>query len=67
MELVGGDADLGAEAELAAVGEAVGDVVEDAGGIDRAEETLRGGFVGGDDGVGVVRAVAVDVGDGFVE
>jgi hypothetical protein len=28
VELVGGDADLGAEAELAAVGEAGGDVVE---------------------------------------
>jgi hypothetical protein len=42
VEFVGGDADLGAEAELAAVGEAVGDVVEDAGGIDLAQETRRG-------------------------
>ncbi len=67
MEFVSGDADLRAEAELAAVGEAVGDVVEDAGGIDFAEETFRGGLVGGDDGVGVVRAVLVDVIDGFIE
>jgi hypothetical protein len=38
VEFVGGNADFRAEAELAAVGEAGGDVVEDAGGIDGAEE-----------------------------
>ncbi len=64
MELVGGDADLGAEAEFAAVGEAGGDVVHDAGGIDGVEEFFRLGIVGGDDAVGVVGAVGVDVGDG---
>ena len=42
VEFVGRDADLGAEAELTAVSEAGGDVVEDACGVDAAEEELGG-------------------------
>lgn len=67
VEFVGGDADFGAESEFAAVGEAGGDVVEDAGGIDAAEELFGGCVIGGDDDVGVMRAVVIDVGNGFFE
>ena len=67
VEFVGGDADLGAEAEFAAVGEAVGDIVENAGGVDRAQEAFGGGLVFGDDGVGVMRAVGVDVIDRLID
>ena len=42
VQLAGGDADLGAEAELAAVGELGRGVVQHDRGIDLAEEFLRG-------------------------
>ena len=61
VELVGGDADLGAEAELATVGEAGGDIVKHAGGIHGAEEMLGHGVIRCDDAIGVVGAVGVDV------
>ncbi len=67
MEFVGGDADLGAEAVFATVGEAGGGVDEDAGGVDFGGEFFGGGEVGGDDGVGVLAGVFGDVGDGFVD
>lgn len=54
VEFVGGDADFGAEAEFAAVGEAVGDVVENAGGVDRAQEAIGSGLICSDNGVGVM-------------
>ena len=62
VELAGRDADLGAEAEAEAVGEARGAVPEDVGRVDGGEEALGGGAVLRDDGVGVVRAVG-----GFIE
>ena len=43
VEAAGGDADLGAEAELAAVGELGRGVVQHDGGIDLAQEFLRRG------------------------
>ena len=67
MELLRGDAYLGTESELGAVGEAGGRVPIDAGGIDLVEEALcRAGIVG-DDALAVARAVAADVEEGFVE
>ena len=67
MELVGRDADFRAESEFATVGKTSGDIVENTGGVDLAEKALGSGFITGDDGVGVVRAECVDVGDGLVE
>src|SRR4051812_7252836 len=51
VQLLGGDADLGAEAELAAVGESGGGVHQDRGGIDAGDEVgdRRGGIA--DDGL----------------
>ena len=65
VKLVGGDADLRAETEFAAVVETGRGVVEDARRIDRTQETFRGRGVGGDDAVAVVRTVFVDVVDRF--
>ena len=42
VQLVGADADLGAQAVAVAVGEAGAGVVEDAGGVDLGEEALGG-------------------------
>ena len=63
VQTVRGDAHFGPEAELAAVGEAGAGVPVDAGAVDLGEEGAGGGFVGRDDGVGVVRAVVFDMGD----
>ena len=61
MQLVIRDADLGAEAELEAVGEAGGGVDHHRGGIDFAQEAHGVAVVVGDNRVGVIRAVAFDV------
>ena len=42
VQLVGADADLGAQAVAEAVGEAIAGVVEDAAGVDRGQEPLGG-------------------------
>src|SRR5262245_40273553 len=49
METAGGDADLGAEAEFAAVGKLRGRVVQPDRGIDLAQEFFRRRLVVGDD------------------
>jgi hypothetical protein len=67
VEAVGADADLGAVAEFEAVGESRAGVPIDGGAVDGREEAAGGGFVGGDDGVAVIGAVAVDRCDGGVE
>ena len=67
VQLAGADANLGTEAVAEAVGEAGGTVVEDVGGVDLGEEARGGGGVAGDDGVGVVRAVLLDMVEGVVE
>ena len=67
MQAAGGDADLGAEAELAAVGELRRGIVQHDGRIDLAQEFLRRRRVRGDDRVGVVRAVMLDVRDRAVD
>ena len=64
MQPAGGDADLGAEAELAAVGELGRGVVQHDGRVDLRQELLRRRGIVGDDGVGVMRAVVLDVVDG---
>src|SRR6185295_5922908 len=56
MNALGGDADLRAHAELSAVGELRGSVVQHDGAVHTLEESLRGGGVCGDDAVGVRRA-----------
>ena len=67
MEAAGGDADLGAEPELAAIGELRRGVVQHDRGIDLVEEFLRRRLVGGDDRVGVMGAVTLDVLDRRVD
>src|SRR5258705_12762053 len=59
MEFPGGDADLGAEAELAAIGELRRCVMQHDRGIDLVEEFFRGGGILGHDRVGVMRTVIV--------
>ena len=67
MEFLGRDADLGAEPELAAVGEGRRDVDVDARRIDPPGELPGRPGVFGDDGFAVVRGVAGDVRQSFVE
>jgi hypothetical protein len=67
VQLVGGDADLGAEAVLVAVGEARRGVPHHRGRVDLAQEALGARAVAGDDRVGVLRAVLGDVRDRLVE
>ena len=64
VELLGGDAHLAAQSELAPVGEAGGGVPIDRGGVHLGQEPLCGLLVGGDDGVRVAGGVGGDVGDG---
>src|SRR4051812_16541588 len=59
VELLGGDADLGAEAEALAVDPAGGGVYQHGGGIDLAGEAVGRLEVVGDDGLGVARRVAL--------
>src|SRR6201999_305563 len=61
VELAGGNADLGAEAELAAVGKLRRGIVEHDSGFAFLEESLRGRIVFGHDRIGVVRAVILDM------
>src|SRR5262245_2710189 len=59
VEAAGGDADLRAEAELAAVGELRRGVVQDDRGIDLAQEFLRSNRILRHDRIGVVRAISL--------
>src|SRR5690242_6805300 len=61
MELAGGDADLGAEAEFAAIGELRRGVVQNDRRIDLGEESRGRLVVAGEDAVGMLRAVLADV------
>src|SRR6266850_2809984 len=67
VEFAGGNADLGAEAELAAIGELRRGVVQHDGGIDLIEEFLRSAGVFRHDRIGMMRAVIVDMRDRLVE
>ena len=66
MELAGGDAHLRAEAVTEAVGKACGAVHIHPRAVHAGQELLLRGFVPRENGVGVVGAVAVDVGNGFL-
>src|SRR4051812_43471521 len=48
VQPAGGDADLGAEAELAAVGELCRSIVQHDRGVDLAQEFVGGGLIVGD-------------------
>ena len=61
MDAPGGDADLRAEAELAAVAELRGGVPHRHRAVDAAQERVRRRRVLGDDGVGVLAAMARDM------
>src|SRR4051812_15325519 len=61
VQLLGGVADLGPHAELAAVGEARGGVDVDAGGVDAELERARRRGAARDDRLGVPGPVPVDV------
>src|SRR5665213_390108 len=67
MKLSGGDADFGAEAEFAAVGELGRCVVQHDRRIDLVEEFAGSIRVFGHDRIGVVRTVVVNMRDRFVE
>ncbi|MND53378.1 hypothetical protein D3C80_444140 [compost metagenome] len=67
MQLVGGNADLRPQAVLEAIGETGRGVDHHRGGIDFGEEAPGIAEVLGDDGVGVLRAVGIDVQDGLVQ
>src|SRR5436189_6448728 len=63
----GRNPDLGAEAELAAVGKLRRGVVQDNGGVHLAQEPFRAWLVLGHDRFGVVRPVTLDVRNSFVQ
>ena len=67
MEPPGGNADLRTEAELAAIGELAGCIVHDDGAVDFGEEAVGHVLVRRDDGIGMARGMARDVGERFVE
>ena len=67
VEFPGGDADFGAEAEFAAVGELGRCVMQHDRRIDLVEKFARGAFVLGHDRIGVVRAVIVNMRDRLVD
>src|SRR5205807_7284593 len=67
VEFAGGDPDLSAEAEFAAVGELRRGVVQHDRRIDLVEEPLRDVGVLGHDRVGMMRAVIVNMRDRFID
>lgn len=67
VQFVGADADFCAEAVFFSVAEAGGAVVIDACAVHAVLEGIGMLGVFGDDGIAVVRAVAVDVVDGFLQ
>ena len=61
MQLVGADADIGAQTVAIAVGEPGARVVEDARRVDLRQKSFGGGRIGGDDRLRVLRSVGRDV------
>ena len=67
MHAARGDADLGAEAELAAIRELRRGIVQHDRAVDLRQKARRRRRVGGDDRIRVVRTVALDMRDGLVQ
>jgi len=67
VDFVCADTDFGAEAVAEAIGESRTAIDKHIRRIDQCHESLDLALVGGDYGVGVFRAVAVDVLDGGVQ
>ena len=67
VEFVGADADFSAQAVFKAVGKARAGIDHAAGRIHFAQKALGVRVAAGEDGVGVVAAVVVDVGHGFIQ
>ena len=67
MEPSGGNADLGAEAELAAIGELRRRITQHDGRVDFAQKFLRRFAVFGHDRIGMMRAIAFDMRDRGVD
>jgi hypothetical protein len=67
VDLVGRNSDFRTQAILETIGEARRGIDHHRRRIDLTQETQRLRVVLGDDRIGVVRSVAVDVPDGFVE
>ena len=61
------DAHFGAESVSEAIGEPRRAVAVYAGGVDELHETVGSCVILGHDGVGMVRSVTVDVGNGLVD
>src|SRR3954471_6737768 len=64
MQTTRRDADLGSKAKLPAIGELGRGIVQHNSRVDLVQETLSGGRIVRDDGVGVVRTVGLDMFDG---
>ena len=54
MELAGGNADLGAKAEFAPVGELGGGIVQDNGAVNFVQKSLGGFFIISNDRIGLL-------------
>ncbi len=67
MESIGRNADLRAHAELTAVGELGGGIVQHDGAVDPRQEAGGRGGIAGHDGFGVRRTVARDMRDGLID
>src|SRR5690606_26144276 len=67
MHPPGSDSDLRSHAEFAAIGELGGSVVQQDRRIDLVEETLDGSMILGDDRLGVVGGIALDMVDRLID
>jgi hypothetical protein len=67
VEFVGTDTDLGTKAELSTVIEAGARIPEHDGAVHFVEKCSRHSFVVSHNGVSMMRAVAINMGDGFLE
>ena len=67
VDFIGRNADFRAEAKFETVGKAGGGVYHHAGAVDRAQKSLCTGEMFGNDAVGMVAAVGIDMGNGFIK
>ena len=66
MQLAGRDTDFPPKAEFSAIGELGRGIDQHDAAIDAVEENFRRGMIFGNDAIGVVRPVAVDMPDGII-